>query len=350
MKNWSLLFLLMACALFGRAQICIGNSTQATAAMFDPNWIYGCATGTSCSGGVQFTNLAACEPVTAMDACAPAPTSCGSATNGSDLWFMFYAMSTTATINVIQNTSYVVAVQAFSGPNDCASLVQIGCNVAGGPSSGVQLVLNSLNPGELYFFRVYGSANNASQRTGNYCFCGSAGLSNTPLAAGLHLTATAETTTAMLEWTVADGAGIDHFEIERGATIAELQSIATIPANSQAASATYDWNDRNASGGVSYYRIKAMDQNGAPQYSNVAEVNVATNSNFELVGNLAHDVLTVRCGNRFAGNVLNLQGAVVAAQSFAPGDNTLNVQHLPAGLYFFQNVDDGAICRFAVQH
>ncbi len=340
----------MGSALYGIGQLCLGNSTQATSAMFDPNWIYGCATGTSCSGGVQFSNLVACEPITTMDNCAPPPTGCGSATNASDLWFTFYATTTSATINVIQNTSLVAAIQAFSGSNDCATLLQIGCNIAGGPSSGVQLVLNGLIPGELYYFRVYGSANNASQRTGLYCFCGSTGLSNTPLPISLHLEATGSGAKALLEWSVTDGAAIDHFEIEQGQTVTELRSVASLAATIQSVTDVYDWQDENAAAGSNFYRIKAVDGNGAAQYSNIAVAQVEADSKFHLVGNLAHDILKVQTGSAFIGNILNLQGSVVATHSFLRGDNQMCVQQLPAGLYLFKNVDSGAICRFVVQH
>src|SRR5688500_17474388 len=153
---------------------------------FDPAWIYGCNTGTSCNGGVNFDNRFSCQPTTAMDACAPAPTCGTAANNGSNIWFKFYASASTVTISCFQNTSFVIGVQAFSGEATCGSLTQIGCAIAGGPSSGVNLTISGLTVGELYYYRIFGSSVPISQRTGIYCFCGTTGLDNYILASGLN--------------------------------------------------------------------------------------------------------------------------------------------------------------------
>ncbi|MES1226528.1 MAG: hypothetical protein ABUT20_64230, partial [Bacteroidota bacterium] len=100
-------------ALPAKSQVCPGGGVNFSSAVtFDPAWIYGCNTGTSCNGGVAFDNRTACEPTAAMDACAPAP-SCGNISNdGSDIWFKFYPTGPTATISCFQHTSLVIGVQA----------------------------------------------------------------------------------------------------------------------------------------------------------------------------------------------------------------------------------------------
>src|SRR5690349_8269093 len=110
------------------AQLCPGGGVDFNSAVtFDPAWIYGCNTGTSCNGGVSLSNRVACQPTAALDACAPAP-SCGNiVTNASNVWFKFYAAGPTALISCFQNSSFVIGIQAFSGGPACGSLTELGC-------------------------------------------------------------------------------------------------------------------------------------------------------------------------------------------------------------------------------
>jgi hypothetical protein len=346
MKNFVIL-LLLSWAVVAKGQSCLGNLTFTTSTIFDQAWISGCATGTSCSGGVSFTNMAACDPTTALDACPPAPTGCGTAPNGSDLWYNFFATSTTATINVIQNTSFIAAIQAFSQSADCATLTQIGCSVAGGPSSGVQLSLSGLTVGNRYYFRVFGSAVPISQRTGVFCFCGSAGLGSQPLAFSLHLDAVENEPWARLEWSVDGNADLSYFEVERSSDAATFASIAHLEPT-QGTDDTFDYQDQGAPGGTYYYRIKAVDNDGSSVHSNIVVVNVENSMTFEIVGNPCRYDLHIESQSAFAGTVLDVTGKEVLSAGIPSGRSSIDVSQLMPGIYFLRNDDNGSVRKFLV--
>src|SRR5687767_12484809 len=193
-----------------------GGSTFATSVTFNQNWISGCLNVTNCSGGSSLDNRTACEPITTMDACAPAPSCTVNSQDGSDIWFNFYATGNTATINLIQNIAFVAAIQVFSGGPLCGTLTEIGCVKATGPNSAITLNLSGLTMGQQYYFRVFGSASAAAQRTGTYCFCGSAGLGSTVLPATLsHFEAIGKTGKIELNWITESESNSWFFEIER---------------------------------------------------------------------------------------------------------------------------------------
>jgi hypothetical protein len=340
----------LALTVYGKAQSCLGNGTFATAALFDPAWVYGCATGTSCSGGTTFSTLTICEPVTAMDACAPAPVACGTGTNGSDIWFSFYATGTTATISVIQNTSFVAAIQAFGPGSDCATLVQIGCAVAGGPSGGVQLGLTGLMPGGLYHYRVYGSASNASQRTGNFCFCGSTGMSNVPLPVAMQLSASAQRSSAALTWTAVDEATVAHYEVQRSDDAITFAPIGTVPVQGQATAAHYVYTDSAPTAPIHYYRIQAIDQNGSTENSNIAQVNLGPVSTFTIAPNPCVDVLQFHTTEAFSAEVVSMSGSSMLRMQAEAGANSFALPQLAEGVYFLRDMQHGTVKKFVVLH
>src|ERR1043165_9332316 len=111
-----ILLCVLAVSNLSQAQLCPGGGVSFNnAIMFDPAWIYGCNTGSSCNGGVNFDNRFSCEPSITMDACAAQPSCALPAQNASDIWFKFYPSFANVTISCIQNTSMVIGIQAFSG-------------------------------------------------------------------------------------------------------------------------------------------------------------------------------------------------------------------------------------------
>lgn len=348
MKYFAPLLLFLGFAMALKSQSCLGNYTFATAATFDPNWVNGCSTGSSCSGGTSFTNMASCEPTTALDPCAPAPTGCGTDPTGSDLWYNFYPVGTTATINVIQNTSFIATIQAYSEGSDCATLTQIGCAIAGGPSSGVQLNLTGLTPGERYYYRVFGTATPSAQRTGIFCFCGSTGLGGTPLAIRMYLQGEAENPAAVLNWDVEGDASLDHFSIERSKNAVSFAPIANVDAAVTSSLTGYEYRDEHIPSGVYYYRIKAFNSNGNSVISNIVEVTVKNAVTFEITGNPCKDYLNIDAQEDFAGEILNVNGEDLMAVDIEVGINRVNVEQLRPGIYFLRNVTSGIVGRFMV--
>lgn len=346
---------LITCVLFTLpvfAQVCPGGGVNfSSAVMFDPAWIYGCNTGTSCNGGVAFDNRASCQPTTAIDACAPAP-SCGTAgNNGSNIWFKFLPLSSTATISCFQNTSLVLGIQAFKGGPTCGSLIEIGCALAGGPSSGVQLHLSGLIPGQLYYYRIFGSSGPPSQRTGLYCFCGTTGLVDALLPVFLmDFKATSLDDKVNLQWTISGDASNKQFEIERSIDGNNFASIAKIDGYpSTAPSQTYQYTDASAALGQNFYRLKlpSASNAGHANYSSVTQVKTASQNTIRFE-NINGDKILVTVPQACSIIISNTAGQTVKAISLKVGVNTISTENYPAGIYFLRCAELNLIKRFYV--
>ncbi len=344
------LIVLMICTQYTYAQMCPGGGVNFGGAVtFDPAWIYGCNTGTSCNGGVNFDNRISCQPITLMDACAPAP-SCGTiGINASNIWFKFFATSTTATISCFQNTSFVIGVQAFNGGPACGSLVEIGCALAGGPSSGVVLNLSGLTPGHLYYFRIFGSANPVSQRTGLYCFCGTTGLSDFVLPVVLTSFEAGQTSNGTkLSWTTASENNSQSFEVERSTDGISYHPIAHIPAMGVSFSPhQYTYTDP-VTNGLKYYRLRQVGNDGRHSYSPVLTVQTAEQELFAVSYSASSKELKATVAGNDQLTVLNLLGQPIKSFQAARGVNKINLSALSNGVYLLHSKQQNLVRRFCI--
>jgi hypothetical protein len=333
------------------AQLCPGGGTDfASSVTFSDAWITGCLTGSSCNGGIEFDNRAACEPTTAIDACAPAPSCTNNAQDGSDIWFNFYALANTAIINVIQNVSFIACIQAFSGGPTCGSLTEIGCVKAGGPSSGVVLNLSGLTVGTQYYFRVFGSANPVSQRTGTFCFCGSAGLGSLVLPVSLSsFKATTNNNNVVLNWTTVSETNNRYFEIEHssdGIQFNYLDRVAgrgttTIPFS-------YTYTHRFVSAGIHYYRLKQIDIDGRFTYSIFVSATIKKSGLLDFYPVPASDKLIIQSGEAMQVMLVNSSGQVLKYIWLKAGRNDLQVSSMPPGMYILRNKEHDASWKFSI--
>lgn len=338
-------------SLSSGAQMCPGGGVDfSSAVMFNPSWIYGCNTGTSCNGGTNFNNQLACQPTIAMDACAPAPSCGSSGKDASNIWFKFYPLGPTVTISCFQNSSLVIGIQAFSGGPACGSLTEIGCARSGGPSSGVQLALSGLVPGQLYYFRIFGSATPVSQRTGIYCFCGTTGLYNVALPVSLAgFRGFIAAGKIDLEWTTATSANYLYFEVQRSGDGIAFADIARVDATGPAGnSGTFTYSDDPGSAGNYFYRLKLYTDADHYTYSAVIGVRQPGSEGLRLLFDADRKELQVTAAQSTTVAIINASGGFVKALLLAPGRNRFSLASLAAGVYFLYDRKSNTARRFVV--
>lgn len=84
-----------------------------------------------------------------------------------------------------------------------------------------------------------------------------------------------------VEWSTATETNNDHFHVERSADGSNFQKVATVhtKANNGNSNHTlqYLWMDHNPLAGLSYYRLKEVDQNGASKTFNTVQIDMGQN-------------------------------------------------------------------------
>jgi hypothetical protein len=334
-----LIMLLIVTKIYSQIICPGGGRTFSAAVTFNQSlWTAPCSNSTTCTGGIQFDNRSSCEPTTAMEACGPDPSCTTPSENGSDLWFKFYATSTSVTIKVIQNISFVAAIQAFSG-SSCGTLSEIGCIKAGSPTGGIALNLSGLTVNQLYYYRVFGSSSTPAQRTGTFCFCGSSGLGSLAVLPVVltSFSATVKKNNVQLSWRTASEPDNKYFELQHSIDGNNFTAITTIAAKGAAGiPSEYSFNHFNAMKGINYYRLKQVDLNGGFKYSDIITAKMSYGNLISLYPSPAKEKLVIQSSVSANAVLLNQSGQRLQLINLVIGRNEVPVSKLNSGVYFIR--------------
>jgi hypothetical protein len=161
--------------------------------------------------------------------------------------------------------------------------------------------------------------------------------------------------TSVISWLTASEKDNATFQIERSANATDFSPIGEVKgAGNSNATKNYTFTDATPLSGVNYYRLKAVDYNGAATLSKIVSVNFAGKNGDKtaVYPNPASDVLRVDytsdAATTTAIQVTDLTGRVIISQnvSVTKGANLLplNIASLPSGAYLVKINND--ITRF----
>jgi hypothetical protein len=209
--------------------------------------------------------------------------------------------------------------------------------VAGGPSSGVNLTMTGLTPGELYYYRIFGSSGPIAQRTGLYCFCGSTGLENYVLASGLtSFKGYAADETVKLTWEIQSESAPSEFSVEMSSDQTMFYQAGTVRTSHNRTD--YSFTISPGTSENMYYRLRFVNRAGEVTYSPMLKLKTKSvpsgvftllQKNRQVRVHLEKEASFLLCG---------VSGSVMQQFQFKKGDNVATIRSLPRGIYFMKNV------------
>lgn len=144
-----------------------------------------------------------------------------------------------------------------------------------------------------------------------------------------------------LDWSTANEINSDYFVVERSRDRLVFRPIGEVPAagNSAGLRAYRHW-DRDLEPGVEqyHYRLRAVDQDGSTQFSEIRAVNLTPGASIAVFPNPAASSLTVRSEGPMIQQLrlYNGLGQVVADRPVAATQVILAVETLAAGMYYLE--------------
>lgn len=138
-------------------------------------------------------------------------------------------------------------------------------------------------------------------------------------------------------WTSLSEINVAKYDIQRSADASSFKSAGTInPVSNAAKQVDYNFFDQHPVNGSNYYRIKATDLDGKETYTSTALVIIRGKSAIIVYPNPVKDVLNVQVTGKVTLSLINQSGQVVLSKTI---ENTasINVAHLPSGVYYLKN-------------
>ena len=277
---------------------------------------------------------------------------CGSIENNS--WYQFVATATTATFNFTSvincANGWGIQAEVFSivhdGTGCCTNFTSMSnCLNDMIPQPGT-VTATGLTIGQTYVLMVDGYA-------GDNCDFTVSGWSATGILP-IELTnfeAICKGNKVNLVWTTASEINNDYFTIEKSADGKNFEIVSTIKGVGNSNSMMhYTYTDYEAPKGLSYYRLKQTDFNGAFTYSNVHSVkctDISTSVNY--FPNPFTNEITIKVNNLTSSNanieVIDMIGKTILSKKFEniQNDNSefkIDVSGIAAGTYFIRFKSD----------
>lgn len=94
----------------------------------------------------------------------------------------------------------------------------------------------------------------------------------------VHFSAFKNDNSVAVTWTTTDEINMSHYEIERSANARDFVSIKSVTGLNQNREIKYTINDNSPVGGISYYRLKAIENTGTAKYSKIISLQFSTGS------------------------------------------------------------------------
>ncbi len=146
--------------------------------------------------------------------------------------------------------------------------------------------------------------------------------------------------TVLLNWTTASELNNDFFEVQHSTDGREYTLIGTVNgAGTTSDFQHYRFVHPEPRPGVNYYRLRQVDFDGAFEYSPVRTVRLAPKGGLTAYPNPAGDELYLQTTDELTGEpvaVYNAYGEPVIRSRITGPLTTLDVNHLPSGVYFIQ--------------
>lgn len=150
----------------------------------------------------------------------------------------------------------------------------------------------------------------------------------------------------MLSWATASEKNNDHFDIQKSTNGAEYQTIGQVKGSgTNLSGASYNFEDKNPSVGIAYYRLKQVDDDGKYAYTAVRSI-LFGKSKIAVFSTIAKEriSLTVSDDQIVPFDIINLNGQKVLAGK-AIGQHTIDISGLHSGMYFIRT-EGGEVTRF----
>ena len=142
--------------------------------------------------------------------------------------------------------------------------------------------------------------------------------------------------TVSISWSVSEQKNNKGYYVEQSVDGSSWNELGFVASKAFEGNVEYQFTDNNPQSGINYYRIHAVDLDGAGSYSEIKTASIQNTSNnaIRLWPNPARDAIKIVINNdNSIARIYNQSGSIVSETRLKPGTNTINVSSLSFGAY-----------------
>ena len=134
-----------------------------------------------------------------------------------------------------------------------------------------------------------------------------------------------------MKWTPSTESNFVSFDVERGDDVTSFNEIAQVEGNGLSTQ-TYSFTDKNSPTGISYYRIRQTDNNGASIYTNTIPImNKSSLLTASISPNPSNEFISVKCDEPYSKvSILTMVGKEVMELDES---EKIDISSLAQGIY-----------------
>jgi len=164
----------------------------------------------------------------------------------------------------------------------------------------------------------------------------------------LNFTASYADHTTTLTWQTANEVNTDHFVVQQSADAVNFNDVGAVLAKRSMSTNNYSYDQHYPSGGIHYYRLKIVDEDGSFTYSKTISVVVSENGKdyINILPNPVRDMASLLYSAsqlKREAMIFNGSGILVERQAIMPGSVQcrLDIRSLSSGWYCIVLRTDG---------
>lgn len=147
-----------------------------------------------------------------------------------------------------------------------------------------------------------------------------------------------------LNWATATEYNNDYFEVQKSSNGYDFESFTLVDGfGTTVESQYYNTSDFNPYQGITYYRLKQVDFDGAYAYSNIVAVEVNEEIKFNIYPNPSNGIVNIESNINGTIEIINQSGNLIYSEEIFESSKTINLQELAAGIYYIRIITDNEI-------
>ena len=142
----------------------------------------------------------------------------------------------------------------------------------------------------------------------------------------------------LLQWQTSNEINIHAYEVQKSRDAVSFSSVEIVPANNFTGTSNYTVEDKNVDKGITYYRLKIIENGGRFSFSNVLSIKNILAATVSISPNPATDFIKIKLpdASGYTISIVGADGKKIVEKYSLQTENIISISNFNAGIYFIK--------------